>query len=67
MKCLFLDIEMPKGDKCPVPFNKDGLICDENCSCADDPEIINARAEAWEKFKKDMIEVEKLTTKVENN
>ena len=51
MKCLFLDIEMPIGEVCPVPCNEDGFICSEGCSCANNPELINEKVDNWEKFK----------------
>ena len=54
MKCLFLDIEMPIGEVCPVPYNKDGLICREGCSCADNPKLINEKLDNWEKLKTEM-------------
>ena len=49
MRCLLLNVDMLVGSLCPCPYNRDTLVCGENCSCADNPEIINT--EAWEKFK----------------
>lgn len=54
MKCLLLDIEMPVGKVCPVPYNLDGFLCYEGCGCADNPELINEKIENWEKLKVEM-------------
>lgn len=40
MKCLMFGIEMPIGEVCPNPYNKDGFKCSEECSCADNPERV---------------------------
>lgn len=54
MKCLFLDIEMPIGEVCPVQFNKDGFICHEGCNCANNPELINEKVDNWGRLKTEM-------------
>lgn len=54
MKCLLLDTEMPVGKVCPVPYNDEGLICHEDCGCADNPELLDEKAKNWEKFKAGM-------------
>lgn len=55
MKCLLLDIDMPVGNTCPSPYNEDNLVCQEDCGCADDLEVINAKINNWEKFKKEIM------------
>ena len=55
MKCLLLDIEMSIGNACPSPFNNDSFKCSEECGCADNPELINEKAENWEKIKKGIL------------
>ena len=62
MKCFLLDIEMPIGNACPSPFNNDGFKYSNECGCADNPELINEKAENWEKFKNGTL-TEKLTGK----
>ncbi len=70
MKCLMFDIEMPIGDACPNPYNKDDFQCSDRCGCADNPELINEKVKNWEKFKKgelgmkkDELELEKIGTR----
>jgi len=55
MKCLLLDIDMPVGNTCPSPYNEDNLVCQEDCGCADDPVVINAKINNWERFKKEIM------------
>lgn len=55
MKCLLLDIDMPVGNTCPCPYNEDNLVCQEDCGCADDPVVINAKINNWERFKKEIM------------
>lgn len=70
MKCLMFGIEMPIGKVCPNPYNKDGFKCNEECSCADNPELVNEKIKNWEKLKKgelgmkkDGLELEKIGTR----
>jgi uncharacterized protein YuzE len=63
-------IDMPIGMVCPNPYNKDGFKCNEECSCADNPELVNEKVKNWEKFKKgelgmkkDGLELEKIGTR----
>lgn len=70
MKCLMFGIEMPIGKVCPNPYNKDGFKCQEDCGCADNPELINEKINNWEKLKKgelgekkDGLELEKIGTR----
>lgn len=70
MKCLMFGIEMPIGKVCPNPCNKDDFKCQEDCGCADNPELINEKIKNWEKFKKgelgmkkDGLELEKIGTR----
>lgn len=69
MKCLMFGIEMPIGNVCPNHYNKDDFKCNEECSCANNPELINEKVENWEKLKKgelgmkkDGLEFEKIGT-----
>lgn len=70
MKCLMFGIEMPIGEVCPNPYNKDDFKCNEECSCANNPELINEKIKNWEKLKKgelgrknDGLELEKIGTR----